>query len=319
MLVDDGLFWQQVDKGVAGQVGGVVTDAGVAGPGGKLGKDAGGAGVENAVADDLHVLVDVAVKHAAQPVTGGQEGLVQIGAVNDQHVGIHPSGVHGQGGKVHEEGERGAVGGGLLAHPIKLGLGQQPVGVEFVRGAGIEDEALVPFNGEAVGVLGGGVVGEGFVGTHGQKVLDVAGVVVVAGDVVDGHLQGGKGFGGELIGTAVWLRHHIPRMHHKIRPHRQLIDNVNNTLGTRKGTVAVPLIIGRWANMGITNMNKINRLLGFHLLFQYSNKNKHTYSDPKGFELDLSTAKHRKTLRVLENLNSYKKTMPARLNCWHCG
>ena len=100
--MDDGLFWQEVDKAIARQVVGVIADAGMAGPGGKLGENAGSAGIQNAIPNDLHVLVNVAVENTAQSVTSGQQCLMQFGAVDDQHVGIHPGGIHGQRGKVHK-------------------------------------------------------------------------------------------------------------------------------------------------------------------------------------------------------------------------
>jgi len=70
MLVDDSLPREQVHEAIARVVLGIVLRRLNSGPGSELGEGAGHADIENAVANGLHMLVNMAGKHRPEPVTG---------------------------------------------------------------------------------------------------------------------------------------------------------------------------------------------------------------------------------------------------------
>jgi hypothetical protein len=85
---------------------------------------------------------------------------------------------------------------------------------------------------------------------------------MVAVHVVDWRFQAGKGFGRQPVGIRVGVGDNIAGMNDKIRPFRQPVNYFNHSSGTGQGSVTVAAVFGRGADMGITDMDKIERGLG---------------------------------------------------------
>ena len=126
-----------MDEVESGGGGRDITRCGVCWPGGELNQAAACRDVQDAVSVGLHTAVDVAVEYASDALFGGQEGGVQLAPVLDAHVAVHPGGVQGQGGIVHEDDQRRAVRLGFLASNDELLGGEQALRVDFCGAAGI--------------------------------------------------------------------------------------------------------------------------------------------------------------------------------------
>ena len=90
VVMDDCLLGQQVDEIIAGKWIGVLTWIDRIRPGGKLGNGAGGADIQNAIAHQLHRLVNVAEKNAPEPRPPWQQRLMHQFAINYQPILIKP-------------------------------------------------------------------------------------------------------------------------------------------------------------------------------------------------------------------------------------
>ena len=68
-----------------------------------------GAEVGDPVADDVGILVNVTEEHAANPVAGGQQRLVEVLAVDQPHPVIPPGRSHRQDVVMHRHDQRAIV------------------------------------------------------------------------------------------------------------------------------------------------------------------------------------------------------------------
>ena len=55
----------------------------------------------------------------------------------------------------------------------------------------------------------------------------------------------------------MWLRNHVAGVDDKVRPGGQGVDDFHQPAGAGQGIMAVPAVIGRWPNVGIANVDKV--------------------------------------------------------------